>query len=178
MLPPDEVLRPARIVCVAKKSLLGCLIRYVTGGPWNHCGLLDPPVFVLEAKDLNGTTATKQEVFFDQKDIYKLGIYEVSNMNWESKMTTMAEAWKMQSKPYDTLQLLGIYLHKRFPFLTPHRMILDSEEKLICSEFILRAFEKAGINLIPENVHPGLVDPNMLVSHPRIKLVYLWTKPE
>lgn len=176
MLPPEEVLKPARIVCVAKTGLLGWLIRKVTKQQWNHVGLLDPPDFVLEAKDLHGTCVTKTADFFNAKGIYRIGIYEIQGLNWETKMSIMVEAYKMTGQPYDVLQLLGIYFRHRLPFLTPDKVLLDSEKKMICSEFVLRACLKAGINLCPDGIAPGLVDPGMLVAHPRIKTVYLWHK--
>ena len=177
--PPTHLLRSGQVILVRSGGVLGWLIRRVTG-QWNHAAMLDAmepqaPI-LLEARDLKGVAASGWTAWIAARTVQRLLVLDVPRMTDGERLNVLTWAYDHVNKGtrYDVLQLLGIYLRHRLPFLTPDRTLLDSETKMICSEYAARALASAGYDVTPDGIDVSITDPSMLESGGKLTPVCAW----
>jgi hypothetical protein len=173
---PAALLRPGQILLVRRRSLLGWWIRWVTGAQVNHSTLIysADTQMCIGAEDLDGVRLLRLAQFLADPAVTGLVLLEVPGLMPEQRRAVQTWALDHKGEAYDTLQLLGIYARHRVPFLTPSKLLLDSTDKMICSEFVVRAFQTIGVDLCPPGVCVGMVDPGMLHASPKLATVWEW----
>lgn len=177
--PPAELIRSGQVMLVRSAGLLGWIIRWVTG-PWNHVALIDAlepnaPI-LLEAKDLHGVCSSSWAAWIAARTVQCLLILDIPNATSGERLNALTWAYQHVKKGtrYDVMQLLGIYLRHRLPFLTPTRTILDSKSKMICSEYAARAWESAGYSVAPSGIDVSILDPSMLETGTTLVPICTW----
>jgi hypothetical protein len=180
----QSLLRPAQILLVRRKGLLGWAIRRVTNSDYSHAALIDcteSGVWItVEAADLSGVKAVRLVHYFYDPDVTGLLIRDRADLAIEERQAIMETAWLRVGQKYDTAQLLGIYARRRLPWLFgPCPMEanrLDSRNRAICSELVTVAtMEGIGEDLRPPGMAIGNVDPGSLAVTPKRQDVWKWS---
>ena len=174
-----------QVLLVRRRGLVGWLIRRVTRSAWNHAALVDQTqsgVWVtVEASDNNRVTARLLTTHLHDQTVTGLLLRDSSLLTFQDRQRIMEAAWLQVGRRYDTLQLAGIYLRRRLPWLFGGSRCalaenrLDSRDRLICSELVTVAYLKgAGMRLAPEGVAVGNVDPGHLATTAKLFTVWSW----
>ena len=170
---PPEILRPGTVLLVHRRSWLGALIRWVTWSDWNHSALIEgalhgDQVLLIEAHDLEGVKHCTIEGYTEDPAVRGLAVYEWPGLTIAQIQAICECAEAHNGMPYDTLQLVGIYLRARLPWVGKTRNRLDRADRMICSELVGRAYLAAGINLCPPGVGIGCLSPGHLAQTMRM----------
>ncbi len=171
-VPPD-LLRPGTVLLVHRRSWLGTLIRWVTWSDWNHSALIEgalhgDQILTIEAHDLDGVQHFTVEDYLADPAVRGLALYDWPGLTLQQRNRLCQYADDHNGSHYDTLQLVGIYLSARLPFCRWRRNPLDSDQRMICSELIGRAYLAAGIDLCPDGVGLGCLAPGHLAKTMRL----------
>jgi hypothetical protein len=172
---PVEKIRPAQVLLVHRKGLLSWFIRRVTHSKWNHSALIEgarhgDTLYTIEAYDLQGVRHCALQDYCEDPEVRGLAIYDDPTLTMEERWAICEYAEGLNARPYDTLQLLGIYLRLRIPFLRPNQNRLDSTDALICSELVGRSYREVKRDLCPPGVGMGCLAPGDLPQ--RLTLVW------
>lgn len=171
---PYQLLRPAQLLLVRRKGWLGWFIRRVTDSRVNHVTMItraDEPALTIGSEDARGVTILPLQTFFEDDAVTGLVLMD-DDLDDAQRQKVLAWAVTHHGDHYDFLQLVGIYARHRLPWLTPDQMLLDSTDKMICSEYVTRARLEVGRDLRPEGVCTGMVDPGMI--HASLALTVIW----
>lgn len=173
-IPPD-VLRPASVLLVHRRSWLGAAIRWVTRSPWNHAALLEgarhgDECWTIEAADLDGVRHRRITDYEQDPTVRALAVYEWPGLTGAQRLAILEWAEARNGAKYDTRQLLGIYLRARLPGLSRARNRLDDAGRMICSELVGRALAAAGCDPCPPGVGLGCLTPGDLAR----TLTHVW----
>ena len=163
-LIPPEVLRPASVLLVHRRGWIGTAIRWVTWSGWNHAALIEgarhgDAVLTIEAHDLDGVRHCSLDDYLRDPAVRGLAIYERPGLTIQQTRIILEWAEARNGASYDALQLLGIYLRCRIPWIGRDGNRLDACDRMICSELVGRAFDAAGVNVCPPGVGLGCLTP-------------------
>ena len=142
-----------RLIFANSNTIGSWLIRKVTFGKWSHVGILDESNgYVLEASWPRGVVLTPIEKFKEKHSAIKTCSVYIKN-----EANAFKWAYSQVGKPYDTLGILGIWLHRKW----------DREDKWWCSEFAAAAMIAGGTTLIDTDM--SRVTPQNLWDIPTLK---------
>lgn len=94
---------------------------------------------------------------YDGEDV----LYSKFDLTDEQRAIIVATARNLEGTPYSFLDYLFLLLYRlriRIPWITKR---VESNEHMICSQLVEYAYEKAGIDLVP-NSKPNYVTPGKL----------------
>ncbi len=134
------------ILFVRTNTLLGKIIRKVTGGYFNHVGIFVSDNAIVEASytGIKVTHIKQFEKLQEKGKIeYRIGKVEVATNCQIDK--AVEYALDTIGTKYDFLQLVSLFL---FAVLKINRTVepIDCKNMFICSELVAKSFNHAGIN--------------------------------
>lgn len=136
---PDGMPRPGDVLLFTNASGLSKVIPWLTGSRYYHCGLYEGKGCVLEARP-QGVVRRK---ISDHPDV----VVRVIPMPTEQGEAAVGYARSCLGKNYDVLDILFIMMKHQFPRIT---LKYSNHDSLVCSELVVLAWRKAGVDLFPE----------------------------
>ena len=118
---------------------LSRLIPWVTGSRYYHCGLYEGGGWVLEARPQG---VVRRNIINHPKVVVR-----VIPMPVEQGEAAVKYARSCVGKNYDILDALFIMLRHQFPRVP---IKYSNHESLVCSELVVLAWRKAGLDLFPD----------------------------
>ena len=138
-------LKAAQALVFNRRSNLGTLIKAVTGMPYTHAALYEgahhSEVYTtIEAHDLAGVQHCLLQEYFDDPTVVTIAAYDDPTLQDLERWAILDFTETMNGEAYDTEDLIGILLHRKFPSMLVPKTKFSHEKKQICSELVGRGY--------------------------------------
>ena len=139
-----------RIAMYRGTGLLAWLVRLRTGGHYSHCSLVVVGVRVIEALPFTGVVES------DLSRLQEADLFDFAHTR-EQAVVIAEFASRQVGKAYDLLAILSLFV--------AHKEDRKKTGKWFCSELVVAALRKAGVNATPA-LRPWEVTPQRLAESP------------
>jgi uncharacterized protein YycO len=155
------------IIFVRTENFIGRQIRKVSGGYYNHVGIMISDTEIIEAtyKGVKLTNLDKFDKLVEQGKA-EYNIASVIDVSEDDIYSAVSFAHCQIGAKYDYIQLMSILF---FFLLRINRKVdaIECSKAFICSELVAEAYKTVNV-LFHENIHINLITPHDLEVSDRI----------
>jgi hypothetical protein len=175
---------PGQILLFSRNTpVLGDLIRHAQShwlppehAQWTHamvdCWTSAPELIV--AEDLQGVRRVGLGHYVQDPLVQVIAAYDAPGVHITSMLQ---KAQALNSEAYATADLVRVYLARVLGWKAIDLSLLDSEDRVICSEFAARCLYAGGIDVRGGYRSFGLVTPGDLAANVRLHQAAIWHRP-
>lgn len=151
------------IIAYKGTGVLSKIVRFFTRSKYSHISMAISSTHLIEANWYK-----KSNVIEFKYNPNEMEIFRVENLTVEHQITILQRSYEYINKYYDYIQIFG-HLLESLGIVVKNP--LNSDNKIICSELIDRAYLDINIDLV-DSREEGNVTPNDIVNSKLLKRVY------